>query len=310
MRWSKILQTQDSENSKFLAEAAQRIADHVCRRALHFPTEGEPCTEDGSMACAASTLLYAYRYLCPNPEYLAVAKKILDKHRVLEMEGTDCRMRGSSLRFWETQYETRDWGPSINAGHGWTIWTSEAKAQLAIIEGNVDLLKDSYQGFVTNMCKVNSSGGMYCCYTPDMIPDLPHAYCPEGVADPGLAENDLRPTTTHLAMRFPEGAFSASGNYYLIRAAEIWDHVSGLNLKTRISINGVLENGVFYSSAVKFSCVLIGGTGKARIFVKGVKALRIIGDREYSVCGANTEYDKDGRKLYIPTEPIITFLSC
>ncbi len=295
LRWAHRLEPNDPDNAAFMADIARKIADHVWKRGLDFPTEGEPCTEDGSMACAAATLLYAYRFLEAKPEYLRTAKELLEKHRMLELDGTDCRMKGSTVRFWETQYETRDWGPSINAGHGWTIWTSEAKAQLACIEGDFSALLESYEGFVTNMCKMHESGGLYCCYTPDMIPGLPHAYCPEGMTDPGLSETDLRPTTTHLGMRFPNGAFAASGNYYLIRAAEIWDHISGLDLENGVAVNGVYADGDFVSAAPRFSCLLLRGNGSIRITMQEIRELEVLWDRAFEIKGG-TIVRREGKK--------------
>ena len=259
LRWAEILKEEAPEKAVYLRGIAEKIADHVCRRGLDFPTEGEPCTEDGSMGCSAATLIYAYEHVAAKPEYLRVAKEILNAHHVLEMDGTDCRMKNSTIRFWETQYETRQWGASINAGHAWTIWTSEAKAALAMLEHDVQLLQEAYEGFLTNISKVSPCGGMYCCYTPDMIPGTPHAYWLDHMQDQTVGHNDLRPTTTHLGMKNPSGYFAASGNYYLIKASEIWDHISGVELTESVAINGVLEGSVFRSEAPNFDRLLIGG---------------------------------------------------
>lgn len=243
------------QNTKFhtagleFLEAARRIAEHILRRGFNFPTEGEPCVEDGSMACAAITLLSAYCYLDePDPAWLEMGRKLVELHEALVMRGLDCRMYGSSFRFWETQYETADWGPSINAGHAWTIWTCEAKVLLYLITNEIKWLRDAYSGFVANMAKVTSSGGMPCCYTPDMIPGIPHF--PRNSKEP-----DSRMTSSLLAMDYPPKTFSASGNYFLIRAAEIWDHISGIDIYDNeiICINGKYKDGLFISCAPYFN---------------------------------------------------------
>lgn len=268
LRWAEVLKEEVPQQAIYLRSLAEKIADHVCRRGLDFPTEGEPCTEDGSMACSVATLLYAYQHVAKKPEYLRVAKEILHAHHVLEMDGTDCRMKNSTIRFWETQYETRQWGASINAGHAWTIWTAEAKAALALLEHDIQLLQESYEGFLTNISKVSPCGGMYCCYTPDMIPGTSHAYWLDHMKDQTVEHNDLRPTTTHLGMKNPDGYFAASGNYYLIKAAEIWDHISAVNLAEGTAINGVLDDNVFRSEAPRFNCLLVSGAGTEPLTVQ------------------------------------------
>lgn len=244
------------EKAAELYAAAEQIADHVCRRALDFPTEGEPCTEDGSMSCSVTTLLRAYMGIAPKKEYLEVAEQIMRAHTVLEMGGADCRMKNSTIRFWETQYESCAWGPSINAGHGWSIWNAEAKALYARIKSNFAMLKASYEGFVTNLCKVEENGGMSSCYTPDMIPGTPHAYYVTDVSVEAAA-NDERPTSTHLGGRYVPDSYAASGNYFLIRAVDSFAHMSGLDAAEGVAVNGVYTDGRFESAAPVFDYLLV-----------------------------------------------------
>lgn len=255
----QLLREREDSRSEEMYRVAEKIADHVCKRGLDFPTEGEPCTEDGSMSCSATTLLRAYREVAPKEEYLRVAGELLEAHRVLEMNGSDCRMKNSSIRFWETQYESNDWGASINAGHGWTIWSAEAKALYARIMADFAMLKDSYEGFITNMCKIESNGGMSCCFTPDMIPGTPHAYYVNNVK---IADNlnEVRPTSTHLGDRYVPKTYSVSGNFFLIKGAELFAYMSGFDCTNRIAVNGVYCNGVFESAAQKFDYFLLKGS--------------------------------------------------
>lgn len=254
----RLLREKGKEEAQQMLKAAEQIADHVCSRGFNFPTEGEPCMEDGSMSCSVITLLLAYQEIAPKREYLEMGSQILKAHGVLELDGSDCRMRNSSLRFWETQYESRDWGPSINAGHGWSIWTAEAKALYARIFCNFSMLKHSYEGFITNMCKLEPCGGMSCCFTPDMIPGTPHAYYINGTNIPDSV-NELRPTSVHLANKYVEKTYSVSGNYFLIRAADTFLHMSGFDCGTETAVNGVYQNGVFESAAPGFDYLLIKG---------------------------------------------------
>lgn len=261
----KAMEEVDREKAEFLLKYAEKLADYVCRRGLSFPTEGEPCTEDGSMSCSALTLLLAYGRLNPKEKYVKEAKRILKLHEMLELAGTDCRMNGSSLRFWETQYETRDWGPSINAGHGWTIWTSSARILLALVDREFESLLRAYEGFLTNICKVENNGAMTSCYTPDMIPGLPHAPQIWGIAHTAGSVTEQRPTTARLGMRYPDRTYSTSGNFFLIQAAEFWSHISGYDRDSGVCINGISKDGMFVSGAPKWDCLLVGG-GKGEAF--------------------------------------------
>ena len=261
----KAMKNVDGKKAEFLLTHAKKLADYVCERGLSFPTEGEPCTEDGSMSCSALTLLLAYCSLSPKEQYLREAERILNLHEMLELEGTDCRMNGSSLRFWETQYETRDWGPSINAGHGWTIWTSSARILLALVKRELEPLRRAYEGFLTNICKVEENGAMTSCYTPDMIPGLPHAPQIWGLAHTEGEVTELRPTTARLGMRYPDRTYSTSGNFFLIQAAEYWSHISGYDRDSGICINGIMKDGTFISGAPELDCFLLGGMKRAMV---------------------------------------------
>jgi hypothetical protein len=258
----------EPDDKKAFTDAAEKLADFVCKRGLDFPTEGDPCTEDGSMACSVITLLRAYRDIAPKPAYMETAKTILEHHRMLEMCSSDCRINGSSLRFWETQYETRDWGPSINAGHGWTIWTAEAKALMADECGDIDLLCESYNGFISNIAKVEENGGMPSCYTPDMIPGTPHGqamYESDTIIDGDFP--DLRSTSIPLAMGYVQKTYAASGNHFLIKGGELWSRISGISFKKGIAICGVLKGNRFTSAASHFSRLILDRAPPEPLFV-------------------------------------------
>jgi len=245
-----LLKDQAHEKGTFFLSWAERVADFLVRRGLNFPTEGEACTEDGSLACTAYTLLYAYLHLKPKPEYLRLGRQLVELHEKLVLQGCDCRLNNSSLRFWETQYESAAWGPSINAGHGWTIWTAQAKVCLYFITGQIRWLREAYAGYLSNLSLIDANGGMFPCFTPDMVPGTPHAY-PWG--QPLEKVQDTQQTSTFLAMRYPD-AYSASGNHALIRAAETWSFLSGLIVEDGTPINGCLERDrTFVSAAPKFN---------------------------------------------------------
>lgn len=240
----------DARDQTFL-DWAERIADHLVRRgAAVFPTEGEQTTEDGSIACTAFTLLDAYLRLTPKPAYLRLGRHLLDLHDTLMLKGLDCRMDGSSFRFWELNFEARSWGPSINAGHGWTLWTAGAKVCLYRITGQTRWLREAYVSFMATLSNVDRNGGIFPCYIPDMIPGTPPY--PGGEEEP-----DRRQTTSYLAMGWPD-SYSSSGLYTLVRAADCWATTSGLVLEDGTAINGFLDDeGVFVSAAPHFDTLAL-----------------------------------------------------
>lgn len=156
-------------------EAGLKIADYLVKRNLDFPTEGispqQRWTEDGSMACTALSLLFAYLYLQNKSEYLAAARQVLEYHEPWRMDVPDVRMQDSSYRYWETQWENDGEGRAINAGHAWTLWQAEAFYYYALITGDPNYLLHSYNGYRTNFCKFMPDGTSYACFTPDYLPD-------------------------------------------------------------------------------------------------------------------------------------------
>jgi len=158
-----------------IRQTCVRIADYLLRRGLEFPTEGYSpylrWTEDGSIACTALSLLFAYHFIERKPAYLDMARRVLEYHEAWRMDAPDARMLDSSYRYWETQWENDGEGRAINAGHAWTLWRAEALYYYALATGNALRLLQSYNGFRTNFCKFMPDGTSYSCFTPDFIPD-------------------------------------------------------------------------------------------------------------------------------------------
>lgn len=176
-------------------DICSKIGDFLVRRGLEFPTEGVSVhlrwTEDGSMTCTALSLLFAYLFVEKKPEYLEMARMVLEYHEAWRMDVPDVRILDSSYRYWETQWENDGEGRSINAGHPWTLWQAEALYYYAVASNNAKALLQSYNGFRTNICKCTPSGETYSCFTPDYIPyrlrefGVMHSY-PQ-TSDPSIA---------------------------------------------------------------------------------------------------------------------------
>ena len=107
----KLLRERDDANAQQMYTAAEQIAGPCMQTRISISDRR------GTMYGRRFHELFRYHTFCGHiwkpclkAEYLEMGEKILRAHRVLEMDGTDCRMKNSSIRFWETQYESRDWG--------------------------------------------------------------------------------------------------------------------------------------------------------------------------------------------------------
>ena len=78
-------------------------------------------------------------------------------------------MKGSTLRWWETQWEGDADGPAICAGHAWTIWRAEADYLYYELTKDEAHLKNARGGFMTNLSKIQENGASYSIYNPDEI---------------------------------------------------------------------------------------------------------------------------------------------
>lgn len=172
---ANFVKDRDPERSARYRNAADRMAAHVYARGMKFPTEGgkteiaEEEMEDGSIACTALTLLYYCRNIERNEAYIEKAKAILDIHDSWIIRTPVCQMHGSTLRWWETQWEGDADGPAICAGHAWSIWRAEADYLYYALTGDREHLIRAKNGFMTNLSKIQSDGKSYSIYNPDEI---------------------------------------------------------------------------------------------------------------------------------------------
>ena len=173
---ANFLVRRDKARSERYFAAASRLAAYLYERGTSFPTEGgsaeglaEPVMEDGSTSCTALALLYYCLRVREDRKYLARAKEVLDLHENWVMRAPVCQMKASSLRWWETKWEGDADGPAICAGHAWTIWRAEADFLYYRLTGEQSYLRRAWNGFMTNLSKIDETGRSYSIYNPDMI---------------------------------------------------------------------------------------------------------------------------------------------
>ncbi len=219
-----FLKDRDPVRSERYARVAVKMADHVLRRGFDFPTEGAKTDrkaqmEDGSISCTALTLLYVARHIENKPAYIAFAKEVLAFHDAFQSYSPDCRMLGSSFRWWETVWEGDADGPAICAGHAWTIWRSEALFHYGVLARDKKALIDSYNGFVTNFSKLDENGNSFACYLPDYL-------CGGGIdairTQMLTIPKEKQKKTYKISHGYPENTDRSLSRYAWIRAYDTW----------------------------------------------------------------------------------------
>ncbi|MBQ2809887.1 MAG: hypothetical protein IJF11_03245 [Clostridia bacterium] len=172
---TELLKGKDEAQYQKCREACDKMAHFLFLRGLHFPTEGEKSAfaeeemEDGSISCTALCLLYYCKHIRYDEAYIKKAREILDIHESWVIKSQICQMKGSSLRWWETQWEGDADGPAICAGHAWSIWRAEADYLYYTLTGDEVYLIKAKNGFMTNLSKIQADGKTYSTYNPDRI---------------------------------------------------------------------------------------------------------------------------------------------
>ena len=292
-----LLKAERDPRWKILHDAAVKMADHLVKRGLDFPTEGTGGRhemEDGSISCTALSLMYVYMFIENKPEYLETAKTILKFHDAWNLITPDARMYYSTLRWWETIWEGDSDGCGINSGHAWTLWKAEANYLYAFCTGDFDRAVKSYCGYITNLCKVREDGGMYTCFTPDYITS--------------------KPTPNRIGNQFPKNVDHSMPYYLWCRADKTWFETSGIGLidGKLVTLNGCLkeENGVneFVSSAIDLRTLFVND-GVKTTTIQTKNNLRIIAEniKNISILNGFVEYTDANSLLVTPMNDEITF---
>ena len=244
-----FLQLNKDERYRVIYDASVQMTEHLIRRGFNFPTEGVGNLrqmEDGSISCTALSLLYSYLFLKRDKRYLDEALKVLELHDSWCMQVNDVRMYQSTLRWWETCWEGDADGSGINCGHAWTIWKAEADFWYAYAANDFARAVKSFNGYMTNLCKVRPDGRMYTSYTPDYITGQPY-----------LGK------ITH---GYPERTDSSMPYYLWTRAADTWMFAAGVKLTgEKTLLNTTVEEGDTYrltTAAVELRRLFFAGADK------------------------------------------------
>lgn len=205
------LKSLSDERYLIMEKASTEICEHLMNRGWLFPTECSKSdetefeTEDGSVSCTALTLLYYCANVKFVKEYFLRAKEILLVHNAWTIYSPDVRMYRSSFRWWETIWEGDKHGPTVNAGHAWTVWRAEALYYLGILGHDEEAMLESWNSYMTNYCKMTENGEMYACFEPDYI------------VSTRMSDNDYQPWH-----RYPENTDTSLSNYVWTRSVATW----------------------------------------------------------------------------------------
>lgn len=208
-----FLEETEPEKSAYYKESARRCAEYLYDRGLNFPTEGgsadeaETEMEDGSISCTALSLLYYCAKIERRETFIKKAKEILDIHENWVIKTPIAPMFCSSLRWWETLWEGDKDGNAVCCGHAWTIWRAEADYWYYYLTGNIEYLRKSYCGFMSNFAKIDNNGKSYACYQPDYITG-------------GGLNNRSEDVVFRIAKGFPKQSDSGLSRYVWIRYFE------------------------------------------------------------------------------------------
>ena len=135
------------------------------------------------------------------------AKEILDMHEAWVTHTPIAPAFHSSLRWWETFWEGDANGPSICYGHAWTIWRAEADYWYYTLTGDARYREKAFNGFMSNLSKIDGNGSSYACYMLDYIPG-------------GGFTDDSAQVDFSIRQGFPHQRDSGLSRYVWVRAFE------------------------------------------------------------------------------------------
>lgn len=173
-----MLELAIAENNAGLKDRSKRHYDSAYRAIKNLEvlmdnieTEGQMTFEDGMISCESLQLAYLALLLPEGKEkddLTAAAETIIRKHLCLEEQFLpDCRVRGCTLRFWESRYDINFFVNMLNTPHGWTSWKNYATYYLYLLTGKLSYLKDTMDTMGACMQCVDKDGVLNWAYVLD-----------------------------------------------------------------------------------------------------------------------------------------------
>lgn len=244
---ANILKDCKDERAEIFKQKAIDIAEFLLLRGMDFPTETEITEytekemEDGSISCTALSVLYVCANIKYDKRYIEFAEKVLELHKAWTIYTPDVRAYQSSFRWWETIWEGDGEGPSICAGHAWTIWRSEALFYLGILKNDDKALLNSWNGFLTNFCKTQENGEMYSCYEMDYIRGGGLFEVKKTLLQLKDEDTDVKYILGH---SYPKHTDSSLSRYVWVRASYSWYNTAAVISAGNkvITINASIKN--------------------------------------------------------------------
>lgn len=153
-------------------ESVKKAMDELVSSDGNIDTEGEITFEDGMISCSATQLgMFALMQedVTEKNKYLQSALKYLKSHECLtQMFIPDSRMRGGTLRFWESQYDIGLSVNMMNSPHGWSSWTTYGLYYAYLLTGDVQYLIQTMNAIGSAMqCIDSHSGKLHWAFVPD-----------------------------------------------------------------------------------------------------------------------------------------------
>jgi hypothetical protein len=147
-------------------------------------TEGEATYEDNQAGSAWSLLaLHALNTADParRGRYLANSLEVRSRHECLTQALVpDCRMRGGTLRWWESQYDILTTPNMMNSPHGWTMRSQFGAFYLYLLTGEERFLNVACNTMGTCVQAIDQqTGTLRWAYVPD-----PYIEAQQFVPDP------------------------------------------------------------------------------------------------------------------------------
>lgn len=155
-------------------ESASRAIEDLVERLEDIGTEGEHTLEDGMISCSCLQIA-CYALLLPEnkrKKYIDAAEHMLKVHRCLEHQiSPDCRVRGTTVRYWEAQYDVMLRRNFITSPHGWSAWLMYALYYLYLLTGKEEYLTQFMDGMGACAQLLNLNGDLKWAFVVD-----PYAY--------------------------------------------------------------------------------------------------------------------------------------